>query len=214
MEAPQMDPNLDRLGGRLPLLFPADLALDQKTIHDALSRLVIPEAAENGFTARLDDGRFVGPFNALLRIPEIAAGMGAWTSAIAGAGMADEVRQVVILTVGVSWSAAYMIDAHVAAAHAVGVPAAAVEAVLHRTRPVGLSPQADVAHRLTAALLEDHAVPDDLYSAAIEALGEAGLLAILSLIGQYQVISSILVCFQVPVPPRPAVATSAEGHRQ
>ena len=214
MQAPQLDLDPDRLGGRLALLFPADLDPDQMRIHEALTNLVVPEADESGFTARLDDGRFVGPFNALLRIPKIAAGMGAWTSAIAGAGMADEVRQVVILTVGVSWSAAYEIDAHVAAAHAVGVPAAAIEAVLRRTSPVGLSPQADVAHRLTAALLEDHAVPDDLYGEAIEALGEAGLLAILSLIGQYQVISSILVCFQVPVPPRPAVATSEEGRRQ
>lgn len=210
----------DRLGGRLPLLAPSGLDDEQRQVHDALTHTVVPEAAESGFTARLDDGRFVGPFNALLRAPKIATGMGQWTSQIARAGLAADVRQVVILTVGAAWSAAYEIDAHTSAARAVGVPDAAIEAIVQRRPPRGLSEQADVAHRLTTSLVVDHMVPDGLYREATAAFGVAEVVAILSLVGQYQTICSILVCFQVPVPeladapPEARSPDRAGGHPQ
>lgn len=158
--------DLDRLGGRLPLLAPADLDDEQAQVYEALTRLVVPEAAESGFTARLADGRFIGPFNAMLRVPRLTTGLGQWTREISRSRLDDDVRQVVILTVGVAWSAQYEIDAHVSAARAVGVPDGAIEAILQGGAPSGLSPAAQVAHRLTAALLADRAVPDQLYSSA------------------------------------------------
>ena len=193
------DDAADRLGGRLPLLAPADLDGEQRQVYEALERSVVPEAAESGFTARLDDGRFVGPFNALLRIPQIAGGMGQWTRRIAGSGMADDVRHTVILTVGAWWGAAYEIDAHTSAARAVGIPDEAIAAIVAGDEPAGLTAAAQVAHRLTASLLRSRQVPDELYNDAVTTLGEAALITILCLIGQYQTISSILVCFQVPV---------------
>lgn len=198
----------DHLGGRLPLLDPADLDDEQQQVYDALTRTVVPESEESGFTARLQDGRFIGPFNAMLRIPEIAEGLGQWTGAIARSRMADDVRQVVILTVGVAWSAEYEIDAHVSAARVLGIPDAAIEAIVRWQAPQGLSTEADVAQRLTSKLVIDRAVPDELYREAVEAFGEAGVIGILCLIGQYQTISSILVCFQVPAPTRDEAATS------
>jgi 4-carboxymuconolactone decarboxylase len=192
----------DRLGGRLPLLAPADLDDEQRPVYEALTRMVVPEAAESGFTARLDDGRFVCPFNAMLRIPKIAAALGQWTGQVARSGLTDDVRQVVILTVGAFWSADYEIDAHRSAARVVGVPVAAIEAILRGEVPDGLSEQAQIAHRLTSSLLTDHAVPQELYLQAVRAFGEAGVMTILCLIGQYQLISSVLVCFEVPVPER------------
>ncbi|MBN0048505.1 hypothetical protein JS756_31295 [Streptomyces actuosus] len=43
-------------------------------------------------------------------------------------------------------------------------------------------------------------VADQLYHEAVDLFGEPGMITVLCLIGQYQLISSILVCFQVPVP--------------
>lgn len=48
--------------------------------------------------------------------------------------------------------------------------------------------------------LVDHSVPEALYAEARAEFGEAGLLTVLGLIAQYQLISSVLVCFDVPVP--------------
>lgn len=136
----------DRLGGRLALLNPAVLDDQQRQVYQALMRTVVPEAAESGFTARLEDGRFIGPFNALLRVPAIALGLGQSAAQIARSGIADDVRQAVILTVGGAWSADFEIDAHRSAARAVGLPADAVDAIIAGSRPVGLSRDADIAN--------------------------------------------------------------------
>jgi 4-carboxymuconolactone decarboxylase len=192
----------DRLGGRLELLDPDRLDGAQRVVYDALTQAAVPESEKSGFVAKLEDGRFIGPFNALLRVPEIAAGFGRWSGGIASSGMAPEVRQVVILTVGASWSAEYEIYAHRAAALAIGIPVDAIDAILAGEPPTGLSAEALLAHRFTAQLVSDHSVPDDLYATVIDTFGEAGTVAIACLIGEYLTVSSILVCFQVPMPNR------------
>lgn len=199
--APDND-DLGRLGGRLALLWPSALDPDQRRVYDALTAMVVPEAEHGGFTARLADGRFIGPFNVLLRVPAIALGLGQWTAQIARSGLPDDVRQVVILTVGAAWAAEYEVDAHVAAARAVRLPDAAVEAIVQGRSPAGLGDAADVAYRLTVSLLSERDVPDELYRQALGSFGEGGLVAVLCLIGQYQTISSLLTCFQVPAPNR------------
>lgn len=190
----------DELGGRLPLIFPADLDEAQKAVYEGLLRTVMPEAEHDGFVARLDDGRFIGPFNALLRSPAIAQGLGRWVAPIAGAGLSEEVRQLVILAVGAVWNAEYEIAAHVSAARVAGIAQTAVEAVLAGTDPVDASPAGRVAWRLANSVVERREVPDDIYHDAVATFGVAGVVAILALVGQYQFISSILTCFQVPAP--------------
>ena len=188
------------LGGRLPLLAPEELDDDQRLLHQMVSRRVGGEAEAGGFTVQLDDGRLIGPFNALLRVPAIAAAMGAWTAQIEGFGLDEDVRQVVILTVGAHWSAEFEVDAHAAAARAASVSDEAADAIVRRETPLGLCPRAAVAQRFTAVLLATGAVPDAVYQAALELFGEAAVVALLCLIGQYQTISGILVTFEVPSP--------------
>lgn len=190
----------DRLGGRLGLLPPNTLSGEQRQVYDALCDLVVPEADQGGFTARLPDGRLIGPFNALLRNPHLTMGYGQWVRAITAGGLPADVREAIILTVGAEWGAEYEIYAHRAAGSAAGLPAAAIEAILSGAAPAGLSPVAQLAYRLAHALVVDHSVPEALYAEARAEFGEAGLLTVLGLIGQYQLISSVLICFDVPVP--------------
>ncbi|MCH0558440.1 carboxymuconolactone decarboxylase family protein [Streptomyces sp. MUM 16J] len=190
----------DRLGGRLTLLAPEDLDGPQTQVYRALEQRVVPEAAHDGFTVRLSDGRFIGPFNALLRVPDLAAGLGRFTAEVTAAGLAEDVRQAVILTVGAAWPAPYEIEAHRCAARTAGLPEAAIEAIIRGEVPDGLGGRAAIAQRLAAALMKQREVPDELYREAVDLLGEPGIITVLCLIGQYQLISSILVCFQVPVP--------------
>lgn len=134
---------------------------------------------------------------------DAAAGLGQWTSQIARSGLPADVGQVVILTVGAAWSAAYEVDAYSSAARVAGVPDDAIHAILQGTPPPGLRPETEVAYQLSTSLLTDRSVPDELYSAAIDTFGEARVITILSLIGQYQTVSPILVSFRVPVAPSP-----------
>lgn len=186
------------LGGRLPLLAPADLDDQQRHAYDLMGQLILPEAEAGGFTVKLGDGSFIGPFNALLHVPGIAAGMGAWASQLNAFGIADDVRQVVVLTVAAAWGADYELEAHSSAARAVGVPDDAIKALIDRRLPQGLTADATTAHLLIASLLTDRTVSENLYARAVAAFGEAGVVALLCLLGQYQVVCSILRCFEVP----------------
>lgn len=188
------------LGGRLPLLAPDALDEAQQALRDSLQATRVRSAQQTGYTAALPDGRLIGPFNVMLRAPQIARPLLEWAQAIAQAGIPDDVREVVILSIASQWQAEYVLYAHTAAARHAGVPEAATAALRRGESPSGLSTEADVAWRLTLALVRDHRVPDDLYAEAVTVFGTETLVALVNLIGQYLNTSALLTCFQVPAP--------------
>jgi 4-carboxymuconolactone decarboxylase len=141
-------------------------------MHEVLTSLVVPEAEHAGYVAKTDDDRFIGPFNALIRVPRIASGIGQWTGQITAFGLSEEVREAVIRTVGAHWGAGFEIYAHVAGARTAGLPEEAITAILDGRPPSDLGPGAEAAQRLTASLLAHHRVPDEIYAAALSAFGE------------------------------------------
>jgi 4-carboxymuconolactone decarboxylase len=195
----------DDLGGRIALHDPDALVGAQRQAYRQMMEHTVPAAERAGFVAALPDGRLIGPFNGFLLVPEIAAGFGVWVTAEAQVGgLPEDVRQVVILTVGASWQADYELYAHRAAARGAGLPSAVTDALASGREPVGLSAAATSAHRFTRALVVDHDVPDDVYGSAVAAFGAAGVAAMVHLIGHYLTISALLVAFQVPAPTRTA----------
>lgn len=188
------------LGGRLPLLDVASMDDAQAEVYTALSGLVLAEAEQGDFLARTADGRFVGPFNGMLRNPGITRGFGGLVAAVGNAGLSAEVREAVILTVGVAWKADYEIYAHTHAAEAAGLSEQSVRAILAGEHPSGLGTEAAVAQRLTSCLVNHHQVAAGVYAEAVTTFGESGVMSLLGLIAQYQLVSSVLVCFDVPVP--------------
>jgi 4-carboxymuconolactone decarboxylase len=190
-------------GGRLPLLTPDALDEAQRALRDRLQATRARDAQEAGYTAALPDGRFIGPFNALLHTPHIARPLLEWAQALTRAGIPADVREVVILTVAAHWRAEYALYAHTAAAEKAGLPGPAIASLLRGKAPRGLRPDADLAHRLAVALVRDHHVPDDLYDEAAAAFGTNTLIALVSLVGQYLSTSALLACFQVPAPGHP-----------
>jgi 4-carboxymuconolactone decarboxylase len=194
-------PGPEQLGGRLPLLWPGSLDDPQHALYTRLQATRIRGAQDGGYTAMLGDGRLIGPFNAMIRAPQIAGPMLDWAQAIASAGLPADVREVVILTVGGLWHSEYVLYAHTAAAARAGVPGAAIGALRRGETPSGLRVEADAAHRLARAVIYDHEVPDDLYDQAIAILGTQTMITVLHLAGQYLTTSAVLACFQVPAPP-------------
>lgn len=193
--------NDDGLGGRLALVGPETLTGARQQAYRQLQAHTVPAAERAGFVAALPDGRMVGPFNGFLLVPEIAAGFGAWTTAEAQhGGLPEDVRQVVVLTVGAAWHADYELYAHRAAGRTAGLTDDVVDALSAGVEPAALSAAAACAHRFTRALVVEHDVPDPLYAAAVESFGEAGVAAMVHLIGHYLTISALLVAFRVPAP--------------
>ena len=191
----------DNLGGRLALLNPDDLTSDQKKLYNQLEDTMVPWAKKSGFKAETFDEKLIGPFNPMLRSPliskavmEVTAAEGAHTS------LSEKVRQVVILTVGAVWQAAYELYAHVAVAEKAGFDGPTIQALVAGQKPASLSPEEAVAYEFTHRLTATHQIDPDLYERAIVAFGEKGVVDMIYLAGQYMTISGLLNTFAVPAP--------------
>lgn len=191
----------DNLGGRLALLAPDDLTSDQKKFYDQLQATMVPWAKKSGFQSETFDEKLIGPFNSMLRSPELAAAVmnvnkaeGEHTS------LNEKVRQVIILTVGAVWQCAYELYAHAAVAQKAGFDDATIQALVAGQKPAALSAEESVAHDFTRSLAAAHQVATPLYEQAIITFGEKGVVDMIVLAGQYMTVSALLSAFAVPAP--------------
>ena len=186
-----------RLGGRLPLLDKGGLNAAQKELWNSMGA----DAGRLGYNSKTADGRFIGPFNPMLRSPQIAltfqhlqADEAKFTS------LSARVRQVVVLSVGSLWKAPYELYAHSAAAHHVGFSDTCVAALAAGQPNAELTAEETLAQRLSLALAGGHAVDDRLYADALKLLEEKGLVDFAVLVGCYQLVCGVLNLFAVPAP--------------
>ena len=190
------------LGGRLALLRPADLDADQKKIYQQLQATLVPWAKQSGFQAETADAQLVGPFNSMLRSPLISqAVLGVTTAEGQHTALSERVRQVVILTVGAVWQAAYELYAHTAVAEKAGLDEPTIRALVAGQKPAALSGEEGVAYDFTHRLTTAHQLDAELYEQAVVTFGEKGVVDMIFLAGQYMTISGLLNTFAVPAPP-------------
>jgi 4-carboxymuconolactone decarboxylase len=191
-------------GGRLPLLDPASLTEEQRKRYDTLVETSVPWAERAGFRARLDDGRLIGPFNGFLHAPELATGYARWIAAETRyTSLSAQLREVVILPVGVAWEAAYEIYAHVAVARSVGLDERVIDAVRAGTTTDDFTAEQAAAHDYTRALATDRRVDDATYRRAVNVLGQRSVIDMTHLAGIYLATSALLNAFEVPAPEIP-----------
>jgi 4-carboxymuconolactone decarboxylase len=146
-------------------------------------------------------GQFGGPFQLLIRAPEIcghAAALGEhlrW-----GTSLPARLSELAIITTARFWRAQYEWHAHAALAEKAGVPAAAIEAIRTGGTPVFTAPDETLVYRLCSEIFRTQRLSDASFSEAVAAFGEQGLVEIVSLIGYYTLIGNTLNVFQVALP--------------
>jgi 4-carboxymuconolactone decarboxylase len=147
-------------------------------------------------------GRFGGPFEILIRAPEIcglAATLGEhlrW-----GTSLPDRLSELAIITTARFWRAQYEWFAHAPLAEKAGVPAAAVEALRTGGTPAFAAPDEALVHRVCTEIFRTQRLSDATFDAAVAAFGEQGVVELISIIGYYTLIGTTLNVFQVPLPP-------------
>jgi len=92
------------------------------------------------------------------------------------------VRETVILTVSVAWSAPYAIYSHTAAARAAGLSDEAIGDLLEPPARGHLSTDELAAHRFADELVRTHAVTSASYDRAVTAFGTAGVIDLTHLV--------------------------------
>jgi 4-carboxymuconolactone decarboxylase len=196
-----MTAHTEKLGGRLPLLDPLALSAAQKEIYDRINATFGPWAAGIDFQARTGDGRLIGPFNPILYSPGISSSFLDLHDAEEKYTSLDErVRQVVILSVGAVWKSDYELYAHSAAAQRAGISENAIRTLTAGGLPDDLSEQEKIAQRYAHEFSAKHRVDADLYSAAVHAFGEHGVVDLTYLIGIYHITCGLLNSFDLPAP--------------
>ena len=196
-----MSDHTDALGGRLPLADPANLTGAQRQLFDTMTSAVVPWADDTGFQSTTDDGRLIGPFNAMLLNPAMTS---ASSPLLLGerehTSLSARVREVVILAVGAVWQSDYELYAHSAAARKVGISDDAIRVLVSGGIPDDLSEDEKIAAELTRQLSTRHRVDEALYREAESHFGTGGLTDIAVLSGIYQTVCTTLNLFEIPAP--------------
>ena len=146
-------------------------------------------------------GRFGGPFQLLIRAPEIcehAAKLGEhlrW-----GTSLPDRLSELAIITTARFWRAQFEWFAHAPLAEKAGVPAAAVEAIRRGETPSFTQRDEALVHQICTELFKTQRLADASFAEAVASLGETGLIEVIGIIGYYTLIGNTLNTFQVAVP--------------
>ena len=196
-----MERSKDVLGGRLPLLDPRTLEGEQAQLYQVLNSTLVSWAAASGFRGATEDGKLIGPFNPYLYSTGITPGFLKWMEADAKhTSLNKRVHEVVILSVGAVWKSSFELYAHSAVAREVGLPEAAIAALVQGESSDELTDAEKVAHRFARQLASERRVDDNLYREAEAIFGRTGLVDMTYLIGLYLLTCALLNAFEIPAP--------------
>lgn len=165
----------------------AEMNAEQRQVHDMI------------VTGRR--GRFGGPFQLLIRAPEIcehAAKLGEhlrW-----GTSLPARLSELAIITTAQFWRAQYEWYAHAPLAVEAGVPAAAVEAIRRGDAPSFAQSDEALVYRICIELFNTRRLSDEAFNEAIAVLGDRGLVEVVAIIGYYTLIGNTLNVFEVALP--------------
>lgn len=186
---------------RLPLIAPADLTPEQKSLYDEMRKGIASNF--NAFKVEREDGALMGPWNPWLHEPAIGKAIWDLTMAItANAVLPDNVRQIAILAVGARFDAAYEIYAHIAVAEREGMKPKRLATLTADLKPDDLAADESVAFDVAYALVRGGTLPEPLYRLAVNTFGQHGANELIYLVGLYSLVSTTLNGFNVPVPER------------
>lgn len=182
---------------RLPFITNDDLTADQQAVWDCVTN------GRRGPASRMvnDEGGLVGPFNAPLH----AAATGRKVVELGEALRFDteidnRLLELAVCMVGAHWRSNFEWYAHSAMAIAAGVSEEAVAAIGRGDRPELDRDDEKAVYALTAGLLSKGRVGDDVYEAAVEHVGNQGIVELTQLIGYYCLVSLTLNTFQIELP--------------
>ena len=186
---------------RLPPMPPADLDESQRGFAEASDAMIQRRGFDKLFKTHDAQGALLGPWSVWLRHPEIGKAAAMLTKAVSELdALPPRAREIVILTMGSRFGAAYELYAHCAVARSVGLSDRQVAALAASRPPEGLSDEEALAFACTSKLAEGGPLPGFLYAAVGQAFGETGRAQLVHLAGVYAYVSVILNAFAVPAP--------------
>lgn len=185
---------------RLPLLRPGELDGEQRALYEAITdgrRTTGPQH----FRLRHDDGSLAGPFNVLLHAPVIGAHVSSLGEAIRfDTSLEAREREIAILAVAASRQASYEWYAHERLGRACGLTHEELEGLRRGDGIAVSSARSAIVHLVAATLASGRRLDDAEYGRAVDELGETALVELVTLVGYYVMLATLLDAFAVGVP--------------
>ena len=142
-----------------------------------------------------------GPFNALLRSPEVADRVQKVGEYVRfGSSIPAALNEMAILITGRFWGAQYEFWAHSRLARTAGLSDGIIGAIAEGRRPDGMSDDERIVYDFCTELFRDKAVSDAAFAAAAARFGEAGVIDLIAACGYYSIVSMVLNVDRVPLP--------------
>jgi len=146
-------------------------------------------------------GRFGGPFQLLIRAPEICEHAGHLGEHLRwGTTLPARLSELAICITAKFWRAQYEWYAHAPLAVKAGVPAGAIEAIRTGDTPHFEAEDEALVYDACTEIIRTQRLADSSFTAVTRTLGEVGLVELTSIIGYYTLIGTTLNVFQVPLP--------------
>jgi 4-carboxymuconolactone decarboxylase len=142
-----------------------------------------------------------GPFNILLRSPELAdtvQRVGAYLRY--NSSLPARLNEFAIIINARFWGSKYEWYAHRPLAVKGGLAESIADDVAAGRRPRGMKPDEEVVYDFCTTLHEKHFVDDALFERAKSALGEQGVVDMIGVSGYYTLVSMVLNVGEVPLP--------------
>jgi 4-carboxymuconolactone decarboxylase len=179
---------------RLHRLVPGELTDEQRRMYDA-----VVGGPRRGTRGLVDgEGRLGGPLNTMLYAPAIGAAQQALGAALRyQLSLSRRVAEVVILTVAHHAGSDFQLAAHEPMARDAGLTDAELQALREWRDPRLADPAEQNAWRTTVALVQTGDLDDSAYAEAVGALGEQGLVELVTLVGYYRLVALALRAFRI-----------------
>lgn len=182
-----MTPETSPDGRRFPLLTEATMSPRQRESYHA-----IVSGPRQG--AR-------GPFNALLRSPEVADRVQKVGEYIRfQSSIPAALNEIAILITGRFWGAQYEFWAHSRLARDAGLPDPIIDAIAEGHRPASMTEDQRIVHDFCSELFRDKAVSDSTFKAAAARFGDQGVIDLIAACGYYSIVSMVLNVDRHPLP--------------
>jgi len=146
-------------------------------------------------------GALNGPFNVTLRSPVMgdkAQKFGAelrFHSSLPG-----KLREMAILMTARFWTSQYEWSSHRRLAVAAGLSSGVIEAIAAGRRPASMQPDEAIVYNFAEELFRTRQVSDPVFRAAMDKLGEKGVVDLTGLMGYYCFVSMMLNIDRYPLP--------------
>jgi 4-carboxymuconolactone decarboxylase len=145
-------------------------------------------------------GRLPGPYKVWVHNPKLvhaAAPIGQHFTP-GQSSLSEREREIAVLVITSAWQSAYPTAAHEKRGKEVGLPAAAVEAIVAGLPASFADPREQVVYEVAMALADGRLVSQGLYDRAVAVLGHERVTDMIVLMGYYTAVSLTMNFYAVP----------------